>query len=146
MDAISFPVNASCPIAHALDVLGDKWTLLILREALSGKTRFAEFREIGIPREVLSQRLNRLQEYGLLAKRPYKEAGARVRDEYVLTAEGQDVNVVLAALCKWGQQHRPDRELAEIEFVDRDTGNLLSLDFRDDRGHIGASRVALVRK
>jgi len=145
MDPLSFPVNAACPIAHALDVLGEKWTLLILREALAGKTRFAEFREIGLPREVLSQRLVRLQEHGILVKRPYKQAGARVRDEYVLTDRGRTVTVVLAALYAFGRRHRPDLPLRTAEFADRVSGNALTLELRDADGRISDS-ADLVRR
>jgi DNA-binding HxlR family transcriptional regulator len=146
MDALSLPVNASCPIAHALDVLGEKWTLIILREALAGKTRFADFQRIGIPREVLSQRLTRLLEHGILAKRPYKEAGSRVREEYFLTDEGRDVSVVLAALGSWGQKHLSGVAHTGIEFIDRASGKALSVEFHDGEHTVGTSTVGLVRQ
>jgi DNA-binding HxlR family transcriptional regulator len=146
MDALSLPVNASCPIAHALDVLGEKWTLMILREVLSGKTRFADLQRIGITREVLSQRLAHLLEHGVLAKRPYKEAGSRAREEYFLTDKGRDVSVVLAALSAWGQEHSPGAVTSGIDFVDRATGKALSVEFHDGEHAVAATDVDLVRQ
>lgn len=102
------PYNASCTIARSLDVLGPRWNLLIMREALNGITRFADFREIlGIAPDVLSDRLASLVDAGVLEKRPYRVAGERPRDEYVLTQRGRDLKLVLAALQEWGDRHVP---------------------------------------
>jgi DNA-binding HxlR family transcriptional regulator len=145
MDVLSLPVNATCPIAHALDALGEKWTLLILREAFAGRTRFAEFQRIGIPREALSQRLARLVDEGVLAKRPYKEAGSRMRDEYVLTDGGRDVSTVLAALYTWGLRHREEAQDQGVRFHDRTSGRPLTLAFHDGERRVGTAAVELVR-
>src|SRR6185437_6288682 len=80
-----------CPIGRAADVLGDRWTLLILRNATVGMTRFDEFKsDLGIADNVLSTRLGRLVDAGLLTKAPYRHEG-RTRYEYRLTEAGADV-------------------------------------------------------
>ena len=96
-----------CSIARTVDLLGDWWTPLILREACYGTTRFDGFeRTLGIGRNVLTQRLTRLVEDGLLERIPYQDRP--LRHDYVLTDKGRDVFPVLAAIGAWG-----DRWLAE---------------------------------
>jgi DNA-binding HxlR family transcriptional regulator len=96
-----------CSIARAVDLLGDWWTPLVLREAYYGVRRFDEFqRMLGIGRNVLTQRLNRLVEEGLLERVPYEERP--LRHEYVLTEKGRDFFPVLMAMTTWG-----DRWLSE---------------------------------
>ncbi|WP_103383915.1 winged helix-turn-helix transcriptional regulator [Pseudonocardia dioxanivorans] len=98
----------TCSIARSLEVVGERWTFLILREALSGTTRFADFRAVlGIAPDVLSNRLATLVDAGVLEKQPYREPGARVRDSYHLTPAGAELQVVLGALQQWGDEHRP---------------------------------------
>jgi DNA-binding HxlR family transcriptional regulator len=102
--------GASCPIARAVDVLGEPWTLLILRNATLGTTRFDGFRtELGIADNVLAARLARLVEAGLLVRRPYREGG-RTREEYRLTQAGADALPVLESLVAWGTRHTAPAE------------------------------------
>jgi DNA-binding HxlR family transcriptional regulator len=98
-----------CSIARALEVVGDKWTLLILREAvLSGVTRFADFRDrLGIAPDLLSQRLGALVETGVMEKQPYREPGSRTRFSYHLTPAGEQLRLLLGALQQWGDENRP---------------------------------------
>ena len=98
MDAMSLPANRSCPIARTLGVLGQKWNLLLLREAFLGRTKYAEFQRIGVPTATLGARLQDLVDSGLLARHTYQEKGERARDEYLLTQAGRDVMPILAAL------------------------------------------------
>jgi len=92
-----------CSIARTVDLIGDGWTPLVLREAFYGTTRFDEFeRVLGIGRNVLSQRLARLVEEGLLERKPYQQNP--VRHDYVLTAKGRDLFPVLAAMMAWGDR------------------------------------------
>ncbi|MGH3252483.1 MAG: winged helix-turn-helix transcriptional regulator [Trebonia sp.] len=94
-----------CPIGRAADVLGDRWTLLILRNATVGATRFEEFKsDLGIADNILSTRLSRLVDAGLMTKVPYRDNG-RSRHEYRLTSSGADVLPLLHALGAWGQRH-----------------------------------------
>ena len=111
-----------CGMAHAARLLGDKWTLLIVREALYGVTRFDAMQaELALPRSVLSDRLKRLVEAGVLKRRPYKDAGKRVRRQYVLTPMGVDLALPLMALMQWGEKHLLDAP-AVAEIVERGAG------------------------
>jgi DNA-binding HxlR family transcriptional regulator len=94
-----------CPIGRAADILGDRWTLLILRNATVGVTRFDDFKsDLGIADNILSARLSRLVDSGLMTKVPYRDNG-RTRHEYRLTSAGADVLPLLHALAAWGQRH-----------------------------------------
>jgi DNA-binding HxlR family transcriptional regulator len=112
-----------CPIARSLDVLGEKWTLMIVRDALAGSTRFSQFQQsLGVPREVLTARLGSLVEGGVLERTSYKPEGGRAREEYVLTAAGRDLSLVLLALGGWADRHRPSELTSDLRFVDAETG------------------------
>jgi DNA-binding HxlR family transcriptional regulator len=96
--------NQNCSIARTLEVVGDRWTPLILRDALRGTARFEDFQaSLGIARNILSARLARLCEEGILERRRYQERPAR--DEYLLTAKGRDLEPVLLALLRWGDRY-----------------------------------------
>jgi len=94
----------NCPIARALEVVGERWTLLIVRDALLGPRRFDQLQEsLGIARNVLTARLNRLVEEGVLERVRYSERPPR--DEYRLTAKGRELELALTALRRWGDKH-----------------------------------------
>lgn len=93
-----------CSIADALEVVGERWSLLVLRELHFGVHRFKEIQaNTGAPRETLALRLRRLEECGLIERRPYSTRPPR--DEYVLTDAGRDIAPVLGALREWGERH-----------------------------------------
>ncbi len=93
-----------CPIANTLDIVGERWTLLVLRELGFGVTRFkAIAANTGAPRETLSLRLRKLEEHGLIERVRYSEHPPR--DEYALTSAGRDILPVLRALREWGERH-----------------------------------------
>jgi DNA-binding HxlR family transcriptional regulator len=133
--------ESTCSIARTLEVLGERWTFLILREALSGVTRFADFRQaLGVAPDVLSDRLATLVTAGVLEKQPYREPGSRVRFSYHVTPAGEELRLVLGALQQWGDEHRPletgptvvrrtadDERPVSVAFVD-DTGAAVPLD------------------
>jgi DNA-binding HxlR family transcriptional regulator len=97
-----------CPVARSLDRLGEGWSLMILRDAMLGLTRFDQFQKsLGIAPNILSRRLQRLVQAGLLEKARYNEHPPR--DEYVLTDLGQDFRPVLRALRDWGERHFGER-------------------------------------
>lgn len=101
-------METPCSIARTLEVLGERWTFLVVREALSGTTRFADFRvTLGVAPDILTNRLNTLVEAGVLERRPYQEEGRRTRHEYHVTPAGRELRVVLGALQQWGDAHRP---------------------------------------
>src|SRR5215217_3726249 len=109
-----------CPIARSLERVGEWWSILILRDALHGLTRFDEFQKsLGIAPNMLTRRLNALVEAGLLARRRYSQRPPR--DEYVLTARGRDFRPVLLALMAWGNRHFAP-EGASVLLLDARTG------------------------
>jgi DNA-binding HxlR family transcriptional regulator len=100
-------------MARAIDVLGDRWTLLILRNATMGVTRFQDFRaELGIADNILSDRLERLVDAGVLVRVPYRDR-RRTRHEYRLTTAGADALGMLHALADWGQEHTEPNQHVE---------------------------------
>lgn len=112
-------VEEPCPIARSLAFLGDAWSMLILRDAHAGLTRFDQFRKnLGIAPTILTRRLAALTEEGLLDKRVYSERPPRA--EYLLTAAGHDFLPVLVMLGAWGTRHRGGGKL--VRFVDAQTG------------------------
>jgi len=101
-------LRSKCPIAGALDILGDAWTLLVLRDLLFyDKHRFADFLASpeAISTNILTERLKRLERHGLVERRRYQARPPR--DEYYLTARGHDLLPVLRALIAWGKAHVP---------------------------------------
>jgi DNA-binding HxlR family transcriptional regulator len=97
-----------CSVARSLDVLGEKWTLLVIRDALRGKTRFSEFRDsLHVSTDILTDRLATLVEANILERRAYREVGSRERYSYHLTESGRELSLVLAALTAWGDKYRP---------------------------------------
>ncbi|MET7994855.1 helix-turn-helix domain-containing protein [Amycolatopsis sp. NPDC005232] len=104
--------DKACPIARGLDVLGDAWTLVIMRELFTGNTRFEGLRvELGVADKVLSARLTRMTEAGLVTRVPYG-GSVRPRVEYRLTDAGHDALPVLHALAQWGAAHTTAPEWA----------------------------------
>jgi DNA-binding HxlR family transcriptional regulator len=92
-----------CSVARSVDVFGEWWTPLIVRDAFYGRTRFEDFqRSLGLARNVLTTRLERLVETGIMERRRYQERPPR--DEYVLTDKGRDLFPVIAALLAWGDR------------------------------------------
>lgn len=111
--------NDPCPIARSLAFLGDAWSILILRDANGGLTRFDQFRKsLGIAPTMLTRRLATLMEEGLLEKRRYSEHPPR--EEYLLTAAGRDFLPVLFMIGSWGRQYRGSGKL--VRFLDAETG------------------------
>ena len=120
-----------CPIARSLERVGEWWSILILRDAFKGKTRFDEFQKsLGIAPNMLTRRLNGLVESGLLERRLYSEKPPRY--EYVLTPRGQDFRPVLWTLLTWGNKHFPP-EGETIAVVDAVTGEPVDPVLTDSR-------------
>lgn len=106
----------NCAIARSLEVIGEWWTLLILRDCFFGVTRFEEFQQrLGIARNVLTTRLDTLVDHGVLERRAYDEA--RGRYDYVLTAKGRALWPVLVTIRQWGDEWILGEENAPIELV-----------------------------
>ncbi|MET8545972.1 helix-turn-helix domain-containing protein [Kitasatospora sp. NPDC004799] len=102
---------ANCSMGRALSVVGERWSLLIVREALDGASRFGEFRaRLGIASNLLSTRLDGLVGAGVLRRVAYQEPGDRQRFEYRLTAKGRDLRPTVIALLAWGDKYLADEE------------------------------------
>ncbi|EGE46611.1 winged helix-turn-helix transcriptional regulator [Streptomyces griseus] len=98
--------DPDCPVARTLDLVGDRWSLLVVRDAMDGARSFTEFqRRTGIARNILSDRLRKLCDHGLLAQ---QTAPTGRRLEYVLTESGRDLFPALLTLRQWGERHAFD--------------------------------------
>jgi DNA-binding HxlR family transcriptional regulator len=99
------PYGQACPVARSLDLLGERWTLLIVRDLLQGPGRFQELSEslVGIGPNLLSERLKLLEQHGIVSRRFYSDHPPRA--EYLLTERGQELGVVIGALASWGARH-----------------------------------------
>jgi DNA-binding HxlR family transcriptional regulator len=99
--------RSCCPITNVLDTLGDKWTLLVIRDLVLGKRRYQEFTSSPeqIASNILADRLKRLETDGLVTRRAYQQNP--VRYEYLLTEKGEGLKPVLEAIMAWGQKHYP---------------------------------------
>lgn len=114
---------SNCPIERAMAFLGEKWTLLVLREAIYGVRRFDDFaRALGCGRGVLSDRLKTLCDAGVLERREYAEPGQRRRAEYRMTAMGRDLYPAMLAISQWSERWMPPPD-GPVAFVkERATG------------------------
>jgi len=108
--------RSECPISSSLDILGDKWTLLVVRDLLDGKRRFSEFERSpeGIPTNILTDRLRRLEEAGLLERRV---AEGSTRSTYHPTDAAADLRPTLLALAGWGNRHLDDTWIPPSDYL-----------------------------
>jgi DNA-binding HxlR family transcriptional regulator len=112
-----------CSVANALDIIGDRWTVLLLRDAFLGVRRFEDFqRDLGIARNILSERLERLVNAGVFETSRYEERPPRY--EYLLTAKGKDLLDVLLALWRWGDRWSPPPEEFHRNLVHLECGEV----------------------
>jgi DNA-binding HxlR family transcriptional regulator len=126
----------NCSIRRTLDIVGEKWTLLVLREAFYGIRRFADFqRALGCARNILSARLRTLVEEGILAREPYRDPGARERYEYRLTDKGLELFPALVALMRWGDRWTADAAGPPVEILHRGCGEPVAAELRCAAGH-----------
>jgi DNA-binding HxlR family transcriptional regulator len=135
--------NADCPVARSLDVLGDWWSLLIIRDALLGKRRFSEFQKsLGCAKNILTVRLRALVEHGILTTAPASDGSAY--QEYQLTPKGRGVFPVLVALRQWSEEFGDVSGIATL-LVDRGTGRpVRKLELHADDGrlvHLGDTEL-----
>lgn len=109
--------RSECPISSSLDILGDKWTLLVLRDLLDGKTRFSEFERSPekIPTNILTDRLRRLENNGL-AERVQSPSSSRF--QYRPTSKGRDLRRVLLELSAWGNKHLKDTWVPPADYLE----------------------------
>jgi DNA-binding HxlR family transcriptional regulator len=134
-----------CPSARSLDVIGDWWSLLIVRDAFDGLTRFGEFQKsLGIAKNILSDRLRTLSERGILKLVPSSDGGAH--QEYHLTPKGRDLFPVMVALRQWGERYLFEPGEEHSRLVERDTGQAIQLDVRTVDGRPVSPDRAVILK
>lgn len=129
-------------MVKALEVIGEHWTLLVLREAFYGVRRFEEMREhLGVARNILTQRLNALVEQEILQKVPYQEAGQRTRYEYQLSRKGATLLPALMALTQWADEYMPHPKGRPLALRHRESGQAVRVEFvREDGLQVGQQR------
>ena len=116
----------TCPVARTVDLIGDRWSLLIVRDAFDGVRRFGDFQSgLGVARSVLTHRLKGLVEAGILEVRPASDGTSY--QEYVLTAKGESLFPVVVALRQWAEQHMFEPHEAHSQLVDTATGQPLGM-------------------
>lgn len=116
------PMNKEpCPVARGVDLIGDRWSLLIVRDAFDGTRRFGDFqRSLGVARNILTDRLRKLVEGGILEMQGASDGTAY--QEYVLTAKGQSLFTVVVALRQWGEQHLFENGERHSLLIDKRSG------------------------
>jgi DNA-binding HxlR family transcriptional regulator len=136
----------ACSIERSLQTLGDRWTLLIIREVYNGRHQFSEIQDsLGIASNLLSARLKTLVEGGVLRKLAYQSPGSRHRHSYHLTQAGEELRVVLCAFQQWGDRHRPRPSGPSVLRRERGTGRPVHIGFiGDDAREIASADVDLV--
>jgi DNA-binding HxlR family transcriptional regulator len=111
--------RSGCPIATTLDIVGDRWTLVVLRDLLTGKSRFNQF--LGSPERittnVLTDRLDMMERAGLVTKAPYQDRPKRM--EYSLTRKGESLLPVMQEMCRWANAHIPGTWTPPASFMKR---------------------------
>ncbi|MBW4962263.1 helix-turn-helix domain-containing protein [Sulfitobacter sp. CW3] len=114
--------SEACPVARGLSVVGDRWTMLVLRDCFLGVRRFEQMQErLGITRHVLADRLRKLEAAGVLRREPYQQRP--LRQEYRLTERGKALYPMLVSLIEWANAHVPPPGEPSVTLVSRETGD-----------------------
>jgi DNA-binding HxlR family transcriptional regulator len=133
----------NCSVLRAVEVLGTRSTLLLLREAFLGTTRFDDFaRRVGITESVAAARLREMVDHGLLQREPYQEPGQRTRHGYRLTAKGRDLQPVILALLTWGDTYLADAAGPPLVVTHAGCGAPVRAEARCAEGHLVTAGTA----
>ncbi|WP_377806966.1 helix-turn-helix domain-containing protein [Azospirillum sp. A29] len=117
--------QANCGIARSLQVIGDWWSLLIVREAFGGKQRFGEFQKsLGLAKNILSSRLKKLADNGIFVIEP--DPDSALSHLYVLTPKGEQLHIILVALWQWGEENCFESGELDVAMVDKPNGQPLA--------------------
>jgi DNA-binding HxlR family transcriptional regulator len=136
--------SRTCSVARTVEVLGDRWAMLVLRDIFNGIRRFDELSaHLGIARDVLTKRLATLVEEDLIHRVPYQEPGARTRYEYRLTDAGRDLRPVLLALIAWGDKYRAEPVGPPAQLFHAECGAPVRVEVRCEAGHEIGPRTRL---
>lgn len=134
----------NCSVARTLDVVGDAWTLLIVRDALFEPVRFDDAqRRLGVPRTTLADRLTSLVEHGVLGRREYQSAPSR--HEYVITDKGRALHAVIVAMLQWGDEWSTLEE-PPVTLVDATTGDEIDPVYVDRRSGTPLHDLSITRR
>ncbi|WP_394823545.1 winged helix-turn-helix transcriptional regulator [Pendulispora albinea] len=138
--------QAECPVARALDAIGDWWSLLIVRDAFAGARRFGEFQKgLGVSKGILATRLRDLVALGILDTAPASDGTAY--QEYVLTKRGRDLFPIVVGLRQWGEDHCFEAGEAHSILVDNETGKRIErMQLRAKDGRVLTSNDTTVKK
>jgi DNA-binding HxlR family transcriptional regulator len=129
--------SRTCSLARTLEIVGQRWTLLVLRDLFNGICRFDDLADhLGIARNVLASRLARLTETGLAERVPYHQPGRRARHEYRLTGTGLDLCTVMVAFAGWGDRHLAGPAGPPARFEHRGCGAPVRAALLCDQGHL----------
>ena len=135
----------NCPVAQALSVVGDQWTILLIRDVMSGPQRFDELQaNLGISRNLLTQRLKQMVEADLLAKRPISNSR---RYAYYLTPKALELRPAILALAEWGQKWRDEPDGTRVEIKEKATGKSVGLRYcrLEDGRELKSNEIAVER-
>ncbi|HEY2205237.1 MAG TPA: helix-turn-helix domain-containing protein [Pseudonocardia sp.] len=128
--------SATCSIARTMALIGQPWTMMVLRDLFNGVRRFDELAEhLGIARNVLTRRLAVLVEAGLVERRSYREPGQRSRHEYRLTPTGRELRPVLLAVTEFGDRHLAGSDGPPMRIEHADCGGAVRVRVECERGH-----------
>ena len=135
-----------CPVARCIDVVGDRWALLIIRDAFAGMRRFGEFQKsLGVAKNILSARLRDMVEAGILEVAPASDGSAY--QEYLLTPKGRELFTIVLSLRQWGEDHLYQHDEPCSKLVDRKSGKLIKkIELRTSDGKMVAPEDAVVKK
>jgi DNA-binding HxlR family transcriptional regulator len=129
--------SGRCSVARAAGVVGDSWTVLVLRDLFNGIRRFDDLAtHLGIARNVLTRRLASLVNEGIVVKVPYRDPGSRERHEYRLTEAGRDLRPVILAMLAWGDVHRADGFGPPMRVEHAECGTPVHVELRCAEGHL----------
>ncbi|MFL5242182.1 MAG: winged helix-turn-helix transcriptional regulator [Gemmataceae bacterium] len=128
--------ESKCPIERTLDVIGDWWSMLIVRDAFLGKKRFSELQKcLGLAKNILCVRLQKLVAHGILTTAPASDGSAY--QEYRLTEKGRSLYLILVAMRQWGESHLFENGAPDVILVDRQTGQPVKpLELRSQDGRL----------
>lgn len=122
---MTVPVNDTCPVGRAANVVGDRWSLLIVRDVMDGLHRFGDLqRNLGVARNILTDRLKRLVDAAVLATEPVE--GGSAYQQYVLTSKGAQLFPLIVALRQWGEQHLFAADELHSVLIDTATGEVIA--------------------
>ena len=136
----------ACPVARSLDLVGDRWSMLIVRDAFDGISRFSDFqRNLGVAKNILSDRLSALVEQGVLTVQPASDGTSY--QQYVLTPKGESLFPVVVALRQWGERHLFASGEPHSLLVEKASGKAVAPMLpHDHAGHVLTAAHTLVKK